>query len=268
MIIVAFLVLVPLLFVLLPIRICGSGRYEDGVATFWGWVRPWAGLVGVRISYTEGQLRAGLMLLGWVPLSFDLRRSGEGTSEGDGESIQSDPVEPAKPGPEAAGPGEADTRKPEEAQSEQADGAEVEPGTPLRERAAGTRELIGRIRLYARKLRGPVLRFLGRMLHVVRLRRVACRLTVGAPDPATTGKIFGYALAIQNVLGERADLQVTPDFERVRLEGRLRLEAVVYLYRLLWAVVCIATRAALAWLADVWVRKRRRRKTVRSPATG
>ena len=255
MTIVVFLMLVGLLslvlFLLLPIRICGSGRYEDGDAGFWGWVRPWGGLVGGRISYEDGQLRAGLMVLAWVPFSFALK-SGKKEAHGADEPKGESDVEEAEPAEAPTGKSE----QPEEASK-----------PSLVERVAEVRALAGRIRLYARKMRKPVLRFLGRLLRVVRFRRVACRVVFGAPNPATTGKVYGYSLALQSVLGERADLHVEPDFVRTRLEGRLRLEAAVYLYRLVWAVACIAVRFAAAWLADVWTRWRRKRRTAVAPAT-
>ncbi len=289
MIVVALLVFAALLFVLLPIRICGSGRYEDGAATCWGWVRPWGGLVGVRVGYEGGQLRAGLMLLAWVPFSVALRRGNKEEHGADGprggaDGEEAEPAEPpagkaeqtevaTKPSLAEHGAddpkGESDEEEAEPVESSAGKAEQTEEGEKpsLAERVAKGRALVERIRLYVRKMRGPALRFLGRLLRAVRFRRVACRVVFGDPDPATTGKVYGYSLAIRNVLGEKADLEVTPDFERVRLEGRLRLEIAVFLYRLLWAVVCIGLRFAVAWLADVWTRWWRKRKTAAAPAT-
>ena len=285
MTIVVFLMLAGLLlimlFFLLPIRICGAGRYEDGSAGFWAWVRPWGGLVGGRISYEDGQLRAGLMVLAWVLFSFAVKRSkadepeaegqaeaeleGAGGAEGDGSDLRPEAEESAEIQAKEEQDPEADESA--EAQTEEGDGPKEEPSVALRDRVADGMELARRVRLYIRRMRVPVLHFLGRLLRVVRFRRIACRLVFGAPDPATTGKVYGYFLALQNVLGERADLHLEPDFVRTRLEGRLRLEASVYLYRLIWAVACIAVRFAAAWLADVWTRWRRKRRTAVAPAT-
>ncbi len=224
MIVIYSLFFILFLFLFLPIRIGVLGRYEEEGGVLCGWVRPWSGLWGVRVIYKGGRVHIGPMLWAWAPWRILLRpREKEvvGTEVADAE-------------------GAAERRRPS-----------------IRERLAEGLDRAERVWSYFGPLRAPVWRFLKRLLRGFRFRRFVCRLVFGAPDPATTGQIFGYAQAISNVMSPRAQVNVLPDFEQKRLEGEVEVEVSVTLYRLLWAVFCLVLRVAGAWVADAWNRWRR-----------
>ena len=70
------------------------------------------------------------------------------------------------------------------------------------------------------------------------------------------------------MLGPGVELSVVPDFERERLEGEAELEVSVALYRLVWALVCLALRVAVFFAADFLSRWRARRAAVAANAAG
>ncbi len=240
MIVIYALLLIVSLFLFLPIRIGILGRYEAEEGVFCGWVRFWSGLWGVKVVYGKGTTRVGPMVLGWMPWSLPVG------------SRQKEDVDTPE-----AGEGE-----------EEEEAEEVAEGGPqsFRQKLAEGLFVAGRVRSYIRRLKAPVWRFLKRLLRGFRFRRFACRLIYGASDPATTGQVFGYAQAVSNVLGKRAQVNVGADFERERLEGEAEVEVAVYVYRLLWAVLCLIPHIAGAWIADVWTRWRRKRVAVEAGA--
>ncbi len=222
MIVIYALFLVLFLFLFLPIRIGVLGRFEEEGGVLCGWVRPWSGLWGVRVTCAEGKVHIGPMLWAWTPWRILLR-----------------------------------PRKKEVVGTEAAEAVVEERRPAIRERLAEGLDRAERVWSRFGPLRAPVWRFFKRLLRGFRFRRFVCRVVFGASDPATTGQIFGYAQAVSNVMGPRAQVNVLPDFEQQRLEGEVEVEVSVTLYRLLWAVCCLALRVAGGRVAGAWSRGRR-----------
>ena len=244
---VLFLFLTVFLFFYLPVRIGIVGGHDGVAGELWGWVRPWGGALGIQIRLADGVLWAAVMVGGWAPL---------------GHTFSTD-RRPAKPAPGKRKKGKKKKGR-EEDEKEAKRKGERPPGQRLQKMVA-TAE---RVWFYVRALKPSVRRFFSRLRRGFRLRHLVCRAVFGTGNPATTGRVYGYALAASHVIGRRFQMHIAPDFTRVRLEGEATLEVSVYLYRLLWAVVCLAVRGAWVWGRDACRQWRRGRAAAKANATG
>ena len=77
------------------------------------------------------------------------------------------------------------------------------------------------------------------------MRSVYGNVTFGTGDPAETGMVFGWLMALRKVLGPRFRLDAHPDFVRKRMEGRLALKVLIKPYRVLGALLVLGGR--LLW---------------------
>ncbi len=176
-------------------------------------LRPWIGLAGIRLSYAGGGWRVGA-LLGWWTVWAARLSKGEG------------------------GKKKRDTGAREKAEPVVSDGFSARIERLVR---AGRR---------LRNLSLPVRRTALRLLNGFRLRHIICRITFGASDPAATGQIYGYFMAVSSVVGARGSVDVTPDFQTQRLDGEAQVEVRIYPHRLALASAVFGWRAALAWVSD------------------
>lgn len=220
------------LIVLLPVRLWVCGRNDAGRGpTLDIRLRPWIGLAGIRLFFTDGGWRAGA-LLGWWTVWVARLRTRKGTKK----KRRSDA-----------------TRR---AEAEVSDRFSAKVERLLR---AGRR---------LRNLSLPVRRSALRFLNGFRLRHIICKVTFGASDPAATGKIYGYFMAVSSVVGGRGSVDVSPDFQTQRLDGEVRVEIRIYPHRLLLASVHIGWRVALAWVSERRKRKRSDQDIIGAGATG
>lgn len=215
--------------IVLPIRIGAAGFYRGDAYRVSGFARGWGGLCGVvcEVDATGLQWR---VVLGpctvWRPKASAPR------------AVESD----------AEGSPEGDAAEAERAEKE----ADAMPAaeSPWRSRYAQAKQYTG----YAAEARPIATRFAKRLLRVIRFRDVALDLEVGLGDPAFTGRLFGYVEAVKRVLGERVRISLTPDFVQPRFAGSGSIRLSIYLSRLLWAVLALATRggclAAKVWWAQ------------------
>ena len=95
------------------------------------------------------------------------------------------------------------------------------------------------------RFREPAFCFLSSLLRASRVRSICGDLTFGTGDPAETGMIFGWVMALREVLGPRFRLDARPDFVQERIEGTLALKALIKPYRVLWALLALGGR--LLW---------------------
>ena len=232
MTILFFLLFLCALTVLLPVRLRVCGRNDAG----WGptldvRLRPWIGLAGIRFFYTDGGWRAGALLGWWTVLAVPLRKR---------------EVRKKKRGP----------------------GAKDEAEAEVSDRFSSRVERFVRAGRHIWKLSLPLRRFASRFLNGFRLRRIKCKLTFGASDPATTGRIYGFFMAASSLLGARGHVALTPDFMTQRLDGEARVEIRIYPHRLLLASVYLGWRVALAWVSERRNRKRSDEDIIGAGATG
>lgn len=176
-------------------------------------LRPWIGLAGFRLFYADGGWRAGA-LLGWwaVGASPLTKEEGRKKKRSSAERVGTEPAEP--------------------------------DGLPA------TVERLARAGVYIKRQWAPLRRSAFRFLNGFRLRRITCQVVFGASDPATTGQVFGYGMAVSSMIGARGFLDVTPDFTRRRLDGDAEVEIWIYPHRLLCAFAGIGWRAGLAWFSE------------------
>ena len=229
---ISFLILVVVLIFLclLPVRIGFAGRCFEGQDLFGrGWLRPCCGLVGVQVVYAEEEATVSLMVLEWTIWSF---RPGKGKQ----------------------------SSKPRSKEAHETD--EEEESLTLGERFDLLRERLELLWAYWGRLKVPLGRFLGRMYRMFRLRRLSGLVVYGAGDPATTGKHYGYALAVLGVTGRRFRVRVIPDFERGRVEGEGEVDAWLYPHRFVWALGCFGVRVGVAWGALMLAKRRQARAVV------
>ncbi|MCK5733862.1 MAG: DUF2953 domain-containing protein [Candidatus Latescibacteria bacterium] len=95
------------------------------------------------------------------------------------------------------------------------------------------------------RFREPAFCFLRSLLRAFRVRSICGDLTFGTGDPAETGMIFGWVMALREALGPRFRLHARPDFVQERIEGTLALKALIKPYRVLWALLALGGR--LLW---------------------
>ncbi len=110
------------------------------------------------------------------------------------------------------------------------------------------------------RFREPAFCFLSSLLRASRVRSVCGDLTFGAGDPAETGMIFGWVMALREALGPRFRLNARPDFVQERIEGTLALKALIKPYRVLWALLGLGGRLLrdeLRRRVALWRAKRR-----------
>lgn len=220
------------LIVLAPVRLWVRGRNGAGRGPALDVrLRPWIGLAGIRLFYIDDGWRAGVLLGWWTVLAVRLRKR---------------EVRKKKQGPRATEKAEAD----------------VPDGF------SATVERFVRSGRRLRKLSSPLRRSALRFLNGFRLRRVKCKLTFGASDPATTGQIYGYVMAASSLVGARGRVDVTPDFKTHRLDGEVQLGIRVYPHRLLLASVHLGWRVALAWYSERRNRKHPEEGVIGAGATG
>lgn len=64
-------------------------------------------------------------------------------------------------------------------------------------------------------------RVLSALIRNLTITRISCRIRYGGPDAATTGRIFGYCMAVLPLqcLSGRVCIEITPVFDREVLEG-------------------------------------------------
>ena len=87
------------------------------------------------------------------------------------------------------------------------------------------------------RFREPAFCFLRSLLRAFRVRSICGDLTFGTGNPAETGMIFGWVMALREVLGPRFRLDARPDFVQGRIEGTLALKALIKPHRVLWALL-------------------------------
>lgn len=209
------LLLFALAMIVLPpfrLRACGHNGGGRGPALEIR-LRPWIGLAGFRLFYADGGWRAGA-LLGWwaVGASPLTKEEGRKKKRSSAERVGTEPAEP--------------------------DGL------------SATVERLARACVYIKRQWAPLRRSAFRFLNGFRLRRITCQVVFGASDPATTGQVFGYGMAVSSMIGARGFLDVTPDFTRRRLDGDAEVEIWIYPHRLLCAFAGIGWRAGLAWFSE------------------
>lgn len=227
-----FVLLAVALIVLLPVRLWVCGRNDAGRGpTLDIRLRPWIGLAGIRLFFTDGGWRAGA-LLGWWTVWVARLKTGKGRKK----KRRSDA-----------------TRRAE---------AEVS------DRFSARVERLLRAGRRLRNLTIPVRRSALRFLYGFRLRRIECKITFGASDPATTGQVYGCIMAASSLTGATGSVHVTPDFQTQRLDGEGRVEIRIYPHRLLLASVCLGWRVALAWVLERRNRKRSDQDIIGAGATG
>lgn len=227
-----FVLLAVVLIVLAPVRLWVRGRNDAGQGpTLDVRLRPWIGLAGIRLFCADGGWRAGA-LLGWWTVWVARLGTGKGGRK--------------KRRPDATGGAEAD----------------------VSDRFSAKVERLLRAGRRLRNLTLPVRRSALRFLNGFRLRRIECKLTFGASDPATTGKVYGYIMAASSLAGATGSVHVSPDFQTQRLDGEAHVEIRVYPHRLLLASVFLGWRVALAWYSERRKRKRSDQDIIGAGATG
>ncbi len=220
------------LIVLAPMRLRVYGENGSGCGpTLDIRLRPWIGLAGIRLFYTDGGWRAGA-ILGWWTVWVARLRTGRGRKK--------------KRRPDA-------TRRAE---------AEVS------DRFSAKVERLVRAGRRLKNLTLPLRRSALRFLNGFRLRRIECKITFGASDPATTGQVYGCIVAGSSLAGATGSVHVIPDFQTQRLDGEGRVEIQIYPHRLLLASVCLGWRVALAWVSERRNRKRSDQDIIGAGATG
>ncbi|MDE2998690.1 MAG: DUF2953 domain-containing protein [Gemmatimonadota bacterium] len=220
------------LIILAPVRlrVHGENGSERG-PTLDIRLRTWIGLAGIRLFFTGGGWCVGALLGWWTVWTVPLRR-GEGRKEKRGARVK------------------------DEAEADVSDGFSARVERFVR---AGRR---------LSELSLPLRRTALRLLNGFRLRRIKCRVTFGASDPATTGRIYGYFVAASSLVGATGSVDVTPDFKTQRLDGEARVEIRIYPHRLLLATVYLGWHVALAWFSERRKRNPPDEGIIRAGATG
>ena len=221
------------LIVLAPVRLRARGHNGSGRGPILEIrLRPWIGLVGIRLFCADGGWRVGALLGWWTVWAAPLR--------------------------------EGKSRKKKKRGHGARDKAEGDVSTVFSARVERFVRTVQRLRTLSLPLRRSALRF----LKGFRLRRIKCKVTFGASDPATTGQIYGYFMAVSSLVGATGSVDVTPDFKTRRLDGEARVEIRIYPHRLLSASVYLGWRVALAWFSERRNRNRPEENIVGAGATG
>jgi hypothetical protein len=279
-----------LMFVLLPIRTGASGYYTEAGAAVHGWVRAFAGLLGVVIDY-DGAVKRFCVVFGpWViwrpkgdkeadkkeapvesnrPAFSPFQETPKETTpdlssvieQRDDESIPIQPpphvlnVETQRTSAEPESRvGQTDVApsvvsRPEQVEADSQKKPDLEPREKkpsLWDKWRKLKVQITRYRGYWNDVQPIVWRFVKRLFHIIRFRRLEIEVVLGTGDPASTGKLFGYAQAVRPLLGKHLRFDMRPDFTRERAEVTGTLELSVYVYRILWAVGCLLIRGGWA----------------------
>jgi hypothetical protein len=234
--VILFLLILGLLFLFLPLQLTlsGSHRADEETEARIG-LGAWVGLFGLQADYRSQGLRLGPTLIGYLLFSFGVG-------------------------------GKKKEKKVAEEEDLEAEEELEEEGLSWRERLEEARNKFRMFQSYYRRLKRPVRRFLKRLLSGFKFRWISCDVLFGLSDPAATGQAYGYAIALANVLGPRARLKFSPDFVSPRVEGAFGFRIWIFPYRILWAIVCLATRAGWAWVAHKLDLRRIRRMTVKARA--
>lgn len=226
------LLLAAALIVLAPLRLRVRGLNGEGRGPVLDVrLRLWIGLAGIRLFWADGGWRAGALLGWWTVWAAPLRKR------------------------------KARKKKPRPGAKDRSD-TEVSAGF------TATIQRFSRAGRRLRKLSLPLRRSALRFLNGFRLRRVTCKLTFGASDPAATGRIYGYVMAASPLVGAMGSVDVTPDFRTRRLDGEAQAEIRIYPHRLLFASACFGWRLALAWVSERRRRKRHEEDIIEVGAPG
>ncbi len=202
--------------VLIPVRIRVSGVLsEEGVVAA-GRVVLALGALSARVTWADEVLEIRPVVVGFPVWTI---RPGEKP-----KVKKPRPAKPAKP--------------------------EKEPETEK-----GWRQRIDEVLEYDRRFRDPALRFLRRLRGVIRFRRLQVRGRYGGNRAETTGSLFGYLRAIDDVTSDRLQLDVVPDFQLSGFRGSLRVDLTFHLARLIVAVVRAAVVLGWGYLAMVLTRR-------------
>ena len=229
--VILFLPILGLLLLILPLQLTLSGSHRSEVESEARiGLDACVGLFGLRADYRADGLRLGPTLLGYLLFGFGLG----------GKKKEDEP--------------------------KKVDSEDEEVPLSWREHLEETRNNFKMLQSYYRRLKRPAWCFLKRLVSGFRFRWITCDILFGLSDPATTGQVCGYATALANVLGPRARLRFSPDFVSSRVEGDFGLRIWIYPYRIVWAVVCLATRAGLAFIAHKLDLRKVRRITVKARA--
>ena len=219
------------LFFFLPIQVGIFGCCREHRVWGWGWIRPWAGLLGLKVTLGKGGPQIAFTIGAWTLVRKSLKRKVK-----------------------------KEVKKTEEEEEE----APVEtPEEPVRVSFWSRLKDFWR---YVQRLSPSVGRFFRRFVRGIGVRKLAFSAVYGAADPATTGRIFGYVLAISSVTGPRIRMDLVPDFTRERMEGDGEVVLLISLYWWVWAVVCLGLRVAWVWAGETWRRRRRDRMLVEAKA--
>ena len=218
----------------LPIRIGAAGFYRDASYQVSGFARGLCGLCGVVCEFDETGLQWRVVLgpcTVWRPKAKS--RASPLTSESDeGDSPVDVSAEPERDGP-----------------TPKVESAAKSPDEAWHKRA---QQYLG----YAADARPILMRFVKRLLRVIKFQHAAMDVEVGLGDPAYTGRLFGYVEAVKRVLGKRIRISLTPNFLQPHFAGEGSLRLSIYLYRLLWAALALAVRGGCL-AAKIWWAKRK-----------
>lgn len=211
-----FLFIILLFLFVLPARLIVFVSYGGRQLLLKCSVRPCFGMVGVRIQYDDGRIRFTLMVGMWTLGSFSFpwieKKRGNLIDKKLGEKENSWVLQ-----------------------------------NSLREWLDNLLFVYG----FARRFGPSVRLFFKRLVLGIGFQRFICRVVLGLSNPETTGKVFGYALTLSNMLGPRVELEVVPDFDRVQVKGEIELEVSIYFYQVLWAVLCILIKAMMVLAVDI-----------------
>lgn len=178
------------------------------------------GLFGISLSYRSSSWRLYPLLLGW-PLTFLPLRSGK---------KKASPSTPAAPSPRTEPPPDDSTPSP----------AEEKASPPL----------VKRLTDLSRRFLGPGLDLLGALPLVIRLKKLHLCGSFGFDDPARTGSLFGFLQSSQLSRGKRLRLDITPDFTRSGIRGRLDLVMHLRLGYLLLLLCRFLLQVVYRWLTS------------------
>lgn len=231
-------------FVFLPIRMGAIGSVTEEGVGFRIWVRPWAGLLGGGLDQVGAVRRVGPMLGSWFPWGKRLKKK-EAVAEKEA--------------------GKEEKKEEEEVEEEKEEEPEPVVQT-LRERVDHVLVLVERGYAYLQELGPAAGRFLKRLGRVLGLHQVMCDVVLGTGNPALTGRLFGYVQALTAVMGPRIKIYMQPDFVQTKVIGNVKLELSFYLYRLIWAVVCLLGSGLKAFGKDWWGKRKRKRAVLAQQA--
>jgi len=271
------------LLVVIPIRVGAAGSYREEAYDVRGWARAFAGLLWVVFDYDKSGGQFRVMLGRWI-----LWRPRAEKSEAAPELVEEEPAAPRPvrdvraerdaeevaqavaareaPEPVVAYVEEAPHAEPQASRAEEPKASTLDQGAPeekkessLHHRWRSLKAQVLRYRKYWHWARPIVGRLLRRLWRVVRFRSADLDAVLGASDPSVTGRVFGYAEAVRPLMGPRVRLAIAPDFVRTRFEVSGQVEVKIFLWRLLWAAVCLAVRGGVVGFF-IWRAERRAKR--------